>query len=31
MRFERVELDGFGRFHQASWPLDEVAFDRESR
>src|SRR5688500_7912060 len=22
MRFERVELDGFGRFHQASWPLD---------
>lgn len=23
MRFERVELDGFGRFHQASWPLDE--------
>jgi uncharacterized protein YhaN len=23
MRFERVELDGFGRFHQASWPLDD--------
>ena len=23
MRFERVELDGFGRFHQESWPLDE--------
>ena len=23
MRFERVELDGFGRFHQAGWPLDD--------
>ncbi len=23
MRFERLELDGFGRFHQASWPLDD--------
>ncbi len=22
MRFERVELDGFGRFHQESWPLE---------
>jgi uncharacterized protein YhaN len=23
MRFERVELDGFGRFHQAAWALGE--------
>jgi uncharacterized protein YhaN len=23
MRFERIELDGFGRFHEAAWALGD--------
>lgn len=23
MRIERIELDGFGRFHEAAWPLED--------